>query len=231
MKTLTWLSARDAPENFPPLEQALDEPAGLLAAGGDLSAARLLAAYRQSIFPWYSPGQPVLWWAPDPREVLFPKEFRISRSLQKALRNRGYRTTIDQDFRAVLTGCAAPRAASAGTWITSDMQSAYADLHARGFAHSIETYRGAELVGGLYGVRLGAVFFGESMFSRERDASKIALAHLVAASVANDIVVIDCQLPSRHLKSLGSRPISRAQFRALVSAHAVPEALPIRKPD
>jgi leucyl/phenylalanyl-tRNA---protein transferase len=231
VKTLTWLSARDAPENFPPLEQALDEPAGLLAAGGDLSAARLLAAYGQSIFPWYSPGQPVLWWAPDPREVLFPGEFRISRSLKKALRNRGYRTTIDQDFCAVIKGCAAPRAASAGTWITSDMQSAYADLHARGFAHSIETYRGAELIGGLYGVRLGAVFFGESMFSRERDASKIALAHLVAASVRNDIVVIDCQLPSGHLRSLGSRPISRAQFRALVSAHAVPEALPIRKPE
>jgi leucyl/phenylalanyl-tRNA--protein transferase len=228
VKTLTWLSARDAPENFPPLEQALDEPAGLLAAGGDLSAARLLAAYRQSIFPWYSPGQPVLWWAPDPREVLFPAEFRISRSLKKALRNRGYRATIDQDFLAVIRGCAAPRAASAGTWITSDMQKAYADLHARGFAHSIETYRGAELIGGLYGVRLGAVFFGESMFSRERDASKIALAHLVAASLRNDIVVIDCQLPSEHLRSLGSRPISRAEFRALVRTHAVPEALPIR---
>ena len=228
MKTLTWLSARDAPENFPPLEQALDEPAGLLAAGGDLSAARLLAAYRLSIFPWYSPGQPVLWWAPDPREVLFPQEFRASRSLPKALRHRGLRTTIDHDFRAVIEGCAAPRAASAGTWITSDMQKAYADLHARGFAHSIETYHDAKLVGGLYGVRMGAVFFGESMFSRERDASKIALASLVQACLQNDIVVIDCQLPSRHLRSLGSRPISRAQFRALVRAHAVPEALPIR---
>jgi leucyl/phenylalanyl-tRNA--protein transferase len=228
VKTLTWLSPRDAPENFPPLEQALDEPAGLLAAGGDLSAARLLAAYRLSIFPWYSPGQPVLWWAPDPREVLFPKEFRASRSLQKTLRNRGYRSLIDQDFRAVIEGCAAPRAASAGTWITSDMQKAYADLHARGFAHSIETYLGEELVGGLYGVRVGSVFFGESMFSRERDASKIALAHLVETCLHNNIVVIDCQLPSRHLRSLGSRPISRAQFRALVSTHAAPEALPIR---
>ena len=231
MKTLTWLSARDAPENFPPLEQALDEPAGLLAAGGDLSAARLLAAYRLSMLPWYSPGQPVLWWAPDPREVLFPKEFRASRSLQKALRNRGYRATIDRDFRAVIEGCAAPRAASAGTWITSDMQRAYEDLHERGFAHSIETYRDEELVGGLYGVRMGAVFFGESMFSRERDASKIALTHLVRACLQNNIVVIDCQLPSRHLKSLGSRPISRAEFRALVHAHAATEALPLRIPD
>ena len=228
MKTLTWLSPKDAPEDFPPLEQALDEPAGLLAAGGDLSAARLLAAYRRSIFPWYSPGQPVLWWAPDPREVLYPKEFRASRSLQKAQRNRGYRTSIDHDFHGVIAGCAAPRAASAGTWITADMRRAYADLHRRGFAHSIETYRGTELVGGLYGVRLGAVFFGESMFSRERDASKIALAHLVEACLMNDIVVIDCQLPSRHLKSLGSRPISRAAFRALVRDHAAPEAQPLR---
>jgi leucyl/phenylalanyl-tRNA---protein transferase len=231
VKTLTWLSSRDAPGNFPPLEQALDEPSGLLAAGGDLSAARLLAAYRLSIFPWYSPGQPVLWWAPDPREVLFPKEFRASRSLHKALRNRGYRTTIDRDFNAVIAGCAAPRAASAGTWITSDMQRAYADLHARGFAHSVETYRDEELVGGLYGVRLGAVFFGESMFSRERDASKIALAHLVQTCVRNAIIVIDCQLPSRHLKSLGSRAISRAQFRSLVHAHAAAEAQPLCSPD
>jgi leucyl/phenylalanyl-tRNA--protein transferase len=210
------------------LEQALDEPAGLLAAGGDLSAARLLAAYRLSIFPWYSPGQPVLWWAPDPREVLFPREFRASRSLQKALRNRGYRATIDRDFRAVIEGCAAPRAASAGTWITSDMQQAYADLHERGFAHSIEVYRDADLIGGLYGVRMGAVFFGESMFSRERDASKVALAHLVQACLQNNIVVIDCQLPSRHLRSLGSRPISRAEFRALVHAHVAIEALPLQ---
>jgi leucyl/phenylalanyl-tRNA---protein transferase len=160
--------------------------------------------------------------------VLFPKEFRASRSLQKAQRNRGYRTTIDQDFRAVIEGCAAPRAASTGTWITADMQRAYADLHARGFAHSIETYLGAELIGGLYGVRMGGVFFGESMFSRERDASKIALAQLVQACMENDIVVIDCQLPSRHLRSLGSRAISRAQFHTLVCAHAAAEALPIR---
>jgi len=231
VKTLTWLSARDAPESFPPLEQALDEPAGLLAAGGDLSAARLLAAYRRSIFPWYSPGQPVLWWAPDPREVLFPGEFHASRSLQKALRNRGYGSTIDQDFHGVIAGCAAPRAPGSGTWITSDMQKAYADLHERGFAHSIETYRDTELIGGLYGVRLGAVFFGESMFSRARDASKIALARLVQMCLDNDIVVIDCQLPSRHLKSLGSRPISRAEFRSLVRTHAAPEALPLRARD
>jgi leucyl/phenylalanyl-tRNA--protein transferase len=227
VKTLTWLSARDAPENFPALDQALDEPQGLLAAGGDLSVARLLAAYRLSIFPWYSPGQPVLWWAPDPREVLFPKEFHVSRSLAKTLRNGGYRCSIDQDFRAVIEACAAPRASSAGTWITADMRSAYADLHARGYAHSVETYRDGRLIGGLYGVRLGGVFFGESMFSRERDASKVALAHLVRVCLVHDIVVIDCQLPSQHLESLGSRAIPRAEFQFLVRAHAREEPLPL----
>ena len=230
MKTLTWLSPRDAPEDFPPLDQALDEPPGLLAAGGDLSAARLLAAYERSIFPWYSPGQPVLWWAPDPREVLFPSEFRCSRSLAKTLRNRGFHAAIDRDFRAVVAACAAPRARSRGTWITADMQAAYADLHERGYAHSVETYEDGQLVGGLYGVRLGGVFFGESMFSRERDASKAALAFLVQACLLNDIVVIDCQLPSQHLESLGSRPIPREEFRSLVSAQTVRAPVPIRIP-
>lgn len=228
MKTLTWLSAQDAPGNFPELDQALDEPAGLLAAGGDLSTARLLAAYRLSIFPWYSPGQPVLWWAPDPREVLFPAEFHASRSLAKTLRNSGYRSTIDQDFRAVIEACAAPRASSAGTWITLDMQSAYVDLHERGYAHSVETYCDERLIGGLYGVRLGRVFFGESMFSRKRDASKVALAYLVQACLLHDIVVIDCQLPSQHLESLGSRAISRAEFQSLVREHASDEPLPLQ---
>jgi leucyl/phenylalanyl-tRNA--protein transferase len=227
VKTLTWLSARNAPEDFPALEHALDEPPGLLAAGGDLSAARLLAAYGLSIFPWYSPGQPVLWWAPDPRAVLFPNEFRASRSLRKTLRNRGYQSVIDRDFRAVIAACAAPRAQSVGTWITADMQNAYIDLHARGYAHSIETYRRGELVGGLYGVRLGGVFFGESMFSRERDASKVALAHLVQTCFSNDIVVIDCQLRSQHMESLGSRAIPRALFQAMVREHATREALPL----
>jgi leucyl/phenylalanyl-tRNA--protein transferase len=231
VKTLKWLSARDAPESFPALEEALDEPPGLLAAGGDLSAARLLAAYRRSIFPWYSPGQPVLWWAPDPRAVLFPTQFRAARSLAKALRNRGFVSTIDRDFSGVIAACAAPRSQSLGTWITHDMQNAYIDLHQRGYAHSIETYRQGVLVGGLYGVRLGGVFFGESMFSRERDASKVALSHLVQACLTNDIVVIDCQLPSRHLESLGSRAISRADFRALVRKHATTEALPLKNPD
>ena len=216
MKTITWLSPQDAPEWFPPLEQALEEPCGLLAAGGDLSPERLIAAYRGGIFPWYSPGQPVLWWSPDPRAVLFPEEFHCSRSLAKTLRNGGFSYSMDRDFGAVIDGCAAPRAASPGTWITSDMRAAYLELYRLGHAHSIEICRGAELVGGLYGVRLGGVFFGESMFSRARDASKAALAHLVALCRRNSLAVIDCQLPSRHLTSLGSRTIPRSQFQALL---------------
>jgi leucyl/phenylalanyl-tRNA--protein transferase len=222
VKTITWLSPQDAPERFPPLERALDEPAGLLAAGGDLSPARLLAAYERGIFPWYSPGQPVLWWSPDPRAVLFPLEFRCTRSLAKTLRNRGFETVIDRDFRAVIEGCAAPRDSSLGTWITADMRAAYLELHRHGHAHSFETYLRGELVGGLYGVRLGGIFFGESMFSRERDASKAALARLVRFALDDGIVVIDCQLPSRHLQSLGSRAIPRSHFQALLRRHASP---------
>lgn len=216
MKTITWLSAHDAPEWFPPPEQALEDPPGLLAAGGDLSPARLLAAYRRGIFPWYSPGQPVLWWSPDPRAVLFPEEFHCTRSLAKTLRNGGFSASIDRDFAAVIDGCAAPRAASPGTWITSDMRAAYLALHRLGCAHSIEVWRAGALAGGLYGVRLGGVFFGESMFSAVRDASKVALAHLVALCARNSLAVIDCQLYSRHLGSLGARTIPRSAFQRLL---------------
>lgn len=219
MNRITWLSPLDAPEWFPPLEQALEEPAGLLAAGGDLSPQRLVAAYRRGIFPWYSPGQPVLWWSPDPRAVLFPEEFHCSRSLTRTLRRGKFTVSDDRDFAAVIDGCAAPRAASPGTWITSDMRAAYLELHRLEVAHSVEVWREGELAGGLYGVRLGEVFFGESMFSRRRDASKVAVAHLVAMCVRNNVVVIDCQLPSRHLASLGVRCIPRPQFAALLRAH------------
>jgi leucyl/phenylalanyl-tRNA---protein transferase len=219
VKSVTWLSPQDAPEWFPPLEQALEEPAGLLAAGGDLSPERLVAAYRRGIFPWYSPGQPVLWWSPDPRAVLFPDEFRLTRSLAKTLRNGGFTMSLDTDFEGVIDGCAAPRAASPGTWITSEMRAAYLNLHHLGCAHSVEIVRDGALAGGLYGVRLGGVFFGESMFSRERDASKAALAHLVAVCRRNNLAVIDCQLPSRHLASLGARAIPRTQFQALLHEH------------
>ena len=230
MKTVTWLSPHDAPEWFPPLEQALDEPAGLLAAGGDLSPARLLAAYQRGIFPWYSPGQPVLWWSPDPRAVLFPEEFNCSRSLAKTIRNGGFEVVIDRDFGAVIDACAAPRPHAPGTWITSEMRNAYLRLHRLGQAHSFETWRNGQLAGGLYGVRLGEVFFGESMFSRERDASKVALAHLVTVCLRNSIAVIDCQLPSPHLESLGSRTIPRVQFQALLRDHISLDPAPLHLP-
>jgi leucyl/phenylalanyl-tRNA---protein transferase len=227
VKTITWLSPQDEPEWFPPLEQALDEPAGLLAAGGDLSTTRLLAAYRRGIFPWYSPGQPVLWWSPDPRAVLFPEQFHCTRSLAKTMRNGGFEVGVDRDFCGVIEACAAPRAHGAGTWITAEMMKAYVELHRRGYAHSIETYESGKLAGGLYGVRLGGVFFGESMFSRRRDASKIALARLAEMCIASGIVVIDCQMASAHLESLGSRPIPRSRFEGLLREHVSLAPLPL----
>ena len=221
---LTWLAPGDPPDSFPPVERALREPPGLLAAGGDLSWARLVAAYRRGIFPWYSPGQPVLWWSPDPREVLFPVEFHRSRSLARALRTRGFEHHANRDFAAVLAACAAPRRGSPGTWITAEMRAAYLDLHRRGLAHSAEIWRAGQLVGGIYGVRLGRVFFGESMFSRERDASKAALDGLVRQCLANGTVLIDCQLPSAHLRSLGSRAIPREEFLVLLARSTGPPA-------
>ena len=209
---ITWLSPDDPPERFPPHETALRDPPGLLAAGGDLKFERLIAAYERGIFPWYSPGQPVLWWSPDPREVLLPRDFHNSRRLQRSLRTRGFEWQVDRDFAGVVAACAAPRARSPGTWITAEMSAAYCGLHQRGLAHSYETWRDNHLVGGVYGVQLGRVFFGESMFSRERDASKAALAGLVARCGALGIELIDCQLPSAHLRSLGSHAMPRWQF-------------------
>jgi leucyl/phenylalanyl-tRNA--protein transferase len=217
-KTITWLSPDGDREWFPPLDQALDDPEGLLAAGGDLAPARLLAAYRRGIFPWYSAGQPVLWWSPNPREILMPAEFKCSRSLSKSMRNRGFEIAFDRDFVAVVHACAARREHSAGTWITPEMHAAYAELHARGHAHSVEVRLAGELVGGLYGVQIGSIFFGESMFSRESDASKAALARLVERGLVAGLTLIDCQLPTPHLRSLGSRPMNRGEFSALVHA-------------
>ena len=220
MAQLVWLGDTLDPTWFPPVSQALKDPDGLLAAGGSLSPERLLAAYRQGIFPWYNAGQPVLWWSPDPRSVLIPAEFRKSRSLAKSLRNRGYRTSIDASFAAVIDACAEPRASGPGTWITAEMAAAYRELHALGHAHSIETWRADQLVGGLYGVALGRVFFGESMFTRSRDASKAALARLVDECRARGIVLIDCQVSSAHLQSLGSRELPRSEFVKLLGQHA-----------
>ena len=210
---LVWLEPGGDPEAFPAAEDALDEPPGLVAAGGDLRPERLVAAYRRGLFPWYSPGQPILWWCPDPREVLFPIEFRRTRSLAKRERNAGFEVVEDQDFASVIDACAAPRARDGGgTWITREMREAYLELHRRGIAHSVEVRLAGELVGGLYGIRIGRVFFGESMFSREPDASKVALSSLVRRSAERGIELIDCQMHSHHLASLGSRPLPRVEF-------------------
>jgi leucyl/phenylalanyl-tRNA--protein transferase len=190
----------------------LREPSGLLAAGGDLSPARLLSAYERGVFPWYSAQQPILWWAPDPRMVLFPAEFKVSRSLGKTLRNGGFDCRFDTAFGATIRACAAPRRSGADTWLNAEMIDSYEELHRRGYGHSVETWRGDELVGGLYGLQLGGVFFGESMFSGERDASKVALARLVEQCSRRGIELIDCQIASSHLASLGAREVSRNEF-------------------
>jgi leucyl/phenylalanyl-tRNA--protein transferase len=220
---LPWL-LDDTP--FPPTAQALGPESGapgLLAAGADLSPPRLLAAYRQGIFPWYSAGQPVLWWSTDPRMVLRAGEFKLSRSLRKVLlrflRTPGCEIRFDHDFGAVINACAGSlREAQSGTWILPEMVQAYTALHRQGHAHSVETWIGGDLVGGLYGINLGRMFFGESMFSRQSDASKIALAALVAFCRGQGIGLIDCQQETNHLASLGAGPIQRADFEAHLKA-------------
>ena len=202
------------------MEHALLEPPGLLAAGGDLSPARLLAAYERGVFPWYSAQQPILWWSPDPRMVLFPREFKCSRSLRKTLRNGPYTTRADHAFGATIRACAAPRRGGPDTWLNKDMIASYEQLHELGFSHSIETYEAGRLAGGLYGIQLGQVFFGESMFSTGRDASKVALARLIQECRARDIQLIDCQVASSHLASLGAREVSRDRFVALLQRYA-----------
>lgn len=206
------MASNKAHDSFPPLEHALSEPNGLLAAGGDLSPQRLLAAYRKGIFPWFNKDDPILWWSPDPRMVLFPEELKISRSLRKTLRKDNYHIYTDRSFQNVMNACAAPRKEQAGTWIHPEMIAAYTALHDMGLAHSIETWTDGVLVGGLYGVSLGKVFFGESMFSLVPDASKIAFVHLVQQLHAWDFGLIDCQVRTNHLASMGAREISRMEF-------------------
>ncbi|OKA28046.1 leucyl/phenylalanyl-tRNA--protein transferase [Pseudomonas versuta] len=214
---LTWLK-RDT-LTFPPLNKAMREPNGLLAAGGDLSADRLIQAYRHGCFPWFSEGQPILWWSPDPRTVLLPEELHVSRSLGKLLRQQRYQVSFDRDFASVIQACAAPRSYAEGTWITDEMQNAYIELHARGFAHSVEIWDNGELVGGLYGLAMGQLFFGESMFSRADNASKFGFATLVRHLQAWGFVLIDCQMPTGHLESLGARSIPRQQFAEYLRDH------------
>jgi leucyl/phenylalanyl-tRNA---protein transferase len=219
---ILWLRTSDPPDAFPPVSCALEDPDGLLCAGGDLSPDRILAAYRRGIFPWYAQGQPILWWSPDPRMVLFPGELKVSRSLRKSLRNRGYRVTFDTSFEQVISECAdSGTRAFEGTWISPAMHVAYVELHRLGHAHSVEVWLGERLVGGLYGLELGRVFFGESMFSNATDASKVALCHLVAALRERSVELIDCQVASEHLYSLGARAIPRAEFVARIDG-AIP---------
>jgi leucyl/phenylalanyl-tRNA--protein transferase len=206
---IPWLTEQ---EEFPPVARALLEPNGLLAAGGGLAPERLLAAYRLGIFPWYSGNQPVLWWSPDPRMVLFPAEFRMPRSLGKRLRRHDYEIRIDSAFTEVMHGCALPRSDGAGTWITQDMIDAYYRLHQLGYAHSIETWIDGKLAGGLYGMAIGRAFFGESMFARVSDASKIAFAHLVHQLARWQFGMIDCQMNTAHLARFGAREIPRTEF-------------------
>lgn len=217
--SIVWLSERDSPDAFPPVQRALREPDGLLAAGGDLSPSRLIAAYRRGIFPWYSQGQPILWWCPDPRAVLFPGEFKLSRSLAKALRNKGFETRLDTTFESVIQACGSSAVRPGGTWLSPEMQVAYASLHSLGYAHSVETWHEGRLVGGLYGVAVGRVFFGESMFSLERDASKVAMSRLCSELVARGFHMIDCQMATSHLISLGAQLIPRIRFIDQLAVH------------
>ena len=214
---LTWLQ-RDSLD-FPQLNKALREPNGLLAAGGDLRPERLIQAYRHGCFPWFQDGQPILWWSPDPRTVLLPDELHVSRSLAKVLRQGRYQVSFDQAFADVIRACAAPRSYAAETWITSPMQDAYLELHRSGIAHSVEVWRDGELVGGLYGLAMGQLFFGESMFSRADNASKVGFATLVERLKVWGFVLIDCQMPTEHLLSLGARTISRDEFARYLSRH------------
>jgi leucyl/phenylalanyl-tRNA--protein transferase len=194
------------------VSQALTQPNGLLAAGGDLSAQRLLHAYRNGIFPWFNVGDPILWWSPDPRMVLFPSDFKLTASLRKTLKKLKFEVRTDYAFEQIMRYCAAPRAGETGTWIAEEMISAYCELHRLGFAHSIEIWMQDELVGGLYGVAIGKVFFGESMFSRRTDGSKIAFAHMVRQLERWGFGMIDCQMYTPHLASLGAREIPRTEF-------------------
>jgi len=210
---IPWLRG-NAP--FPPVAKALESPNGLLCAGGDLSPERLVEAYRHGIFPWFSGGDPILWWSPDPRMVLFPAELRVSRSLARRVDRRTYETRVDTAFREVIEACAGPREGQSGTWIVPEMVEGYVRLHELGFAHSVESWHDGRLEGGLYGVALGQVFFGESMFTRAPDASKVALVKLVERLRRDGCRVIDCQQATRHLASLGAREIPRKAFAQLL---------------
>ncbi|MEO5572904.1 MAG: leucyl/phenylalanyl-tRNA--protein transferase [Gammaproteobacteria bacterium] len=211
-----WINPDDESVEFPNIELALRDPDGLLAIGGDLSPARLISAYRNGIFPWYNEDQPILWWSPDPRAVLFPNQLHVSRSLQKEMAKNDYTVTINTAFQRVMEACAQPRKDGHGTWITAAMIEAYCRLHTMGFAHSVEIWHGGELSGGIYGVGLGRVFFGESMFGRRTNASKLAFVHLVRRLHDSNYALLDCQVHSAHVKRFGAGFISRKEFTGLL---------------
>jgi leucyl/phenylalanyl-tRNA--protein transferase len=226
MSVPRWLTRNDAVERFPPASSALREPNGLLAAGGDLKPERLLGAYVRGIFPWYEAGQPILWWSPDPRSVLWPDALKVSRSLRRSIIKGGFEVRVDTAFDEVVGACAEPRRYTDATWITAEMAAAYARLHRLGWAHSFEAWQHGALVGGLYGVAIGRVFFGESMFSRVTDASKVALVSMVGFLKERQFALIDCQVASRHLESLGAQSIPRSEFLALLERHCEPAGTP-----
>ena len=226
MSVPRWLTRADAVDRFPSPHAALTEPSGLLAAGGDLEPARLLGGYVRGIFPWYEEGQPILWWSPDPRAVLWPAELHVSRSLRRSLIKGGFELKVDHAFDRVVEGCAAPRRYTDATWITADMMRAYGRLHRLGWAHSFETWRDGELVGGLYGVAIGRVFFGESMFARATDASKVALVGMVRLLEQRGFALVDCQVASEHTTSLGARTIPRREFLGLLERYCDPPGTP-----
>lgn len=213
---LVWLRAEDPPHAFPDIDRACVEPNGLLAAGGDLSEARLLQAYRQGIFPWFADGEPILWWSPDPRCVLRPREYHLARRLRRALANSPFEIRFNTVFADVVMACAGRRFGQDGTWITGDMVKAYVALHHSGWAHSIEVWNGPALVGGMYGLAIGKVFFGESMFSRESNASKVAMLALCRQLDARAFALLDCQVVSPHLLTLGATVMPRDEFRRIL---------------
>lgn len=213
---VAWLSPTDPPDSFPHVDLALREPDGLLAAGGDLSTERLLAAYRSGIFPWYEEGQPILWWSPNPRCVLRPSEFHVSRRLRQYARRSTLTLSCNRAFEKVIAACAGRRKSEQGTWITADVMRAFLQLHADGWAHSVELWDGEELVGGIYGLSIGRVFFGESMFSFQDNASKFAMLGLCSILARNDFELLDCQVLSQHLLTLGARQITRTEFSEIL---------------
>lgn len=225
-----WISSDDPPQTFPDVSEACTEPDGLLAAGGDLSAERLLYAYQHGIFPWYSEDQVILWWSPDPRCILMPDQFHVSRRLKRELRNCDYQFSFNQEFTDVVAACAAKRSSQDGTWITTDMATAYCDLHTDGWAHSVEIWHQDELIGGLYGIAIGRIFFGESMFSRSKNASKIAMLALNQQLLQHRFRLLDCQVSSQHLLTLGARMIPRPEFQDLLESACNPPAQVIKWP-